>query len=163
MDEDRKDRQFNKFISPPLPKDATIVSQCGQYQMQSPGRVQRKPHQMVTPKMKGPLLKKLWKVPQPPRKSLMTRSMMKAMTWASMNQETPWKPILWKHSSLRITSCKANSERPTNKSSLIAKRVKAARPNNRRKVQKDQGVGQGRTNPTKKTSKVTVSSTLYID
>lgn len=50
MDQERKDRHFNRFLSPPLPKDATIVSQCGQYQMQSPGRVQRKPHQMVTPR-----------------------------------------------------------------------------------------------------------------
>ena len=50
MDQEKRNKHFNRFLSPPLPKDPTIVSQCGLYEMHSPGRVQRKPHQMVTPR-----------------------------------------------------------------------------------------------------------------
>ena len=50
MDQEKRNKHFNRFLSPPLPKDPAIVSQCGLYEMHSPGRVQRKPHQMVTPR-----------------------------------------------------------------------------------------------------------------
>ena len=60
-DQEKRNRYFYKFISPPLPKDPKIVSQCGQYEMSTPGRVQRKPHQMVTPRNERATTKKALK------------------------------------------------------------------------------------------------------